>query len=183
MEGLWKARALGGRDVCIPPFKMLSMDIGTLHHEDVMRDSYWPKMLLFALDKLFYIYAQIKKLWRADEKIVITCEILCLSTNRCTDWQHGLEKTGMPNALALLNMDDARHLKCLMWAVYDGALLVGLQPKLPGDHPWCTMLAGLHKHIYRGHDDVAHCMPHMLGSQDCQEWIEAPWRGGRPSSM
>ena len=79
----------------------------------------------------------------------------------------------MPDALALLNVNDAHHLEHLMWAVYDGALLVGPQPELPGDHPWCTVLAGLHKHIYRGHDDTAHCLLHTLGSWDCQEQIEA----------
>ena len=80
-EGLWKSRALGGRDTCIPPFKMPSMDIGSLRHEDIMRDGYQPKMLLFILDELFYIYDQIKKQWRADEKIVVAYEILSLSAN------------------------------------------------------------------------------------------------------
>ena len=148
-EGLWKARVLGRRDACIPPFKTPSMDVSMLHHEDVMRDGYHPKMLLFMLDELFYIYAQIKKSQRVDEKIVIAYEILYLSMNWCTDQQHGLEKTGVPNTLALLNVDDARHLECLVWAVYDGALLVGPWAKLPGDCPWCMVLAGLHKHIYR----------------------------------
>ena len=124
MEGLWKSRALGGRDVCVPPFRMPSMDIGSLRHEDVMRDGYWPKMLLFALDELLYIYDQIKKQRRADEKIVIAYEILCLSTNRCTDWWHGLNKTGMPDALALLNVDDAHHrvphVGSLRWRVVGG---------------------------------------------------------------
>ena len=89
----------------------------------------------------------------------------------------------MPNALSLLNMDNTHHCECLTWAVYDGALLVGGWPKLPGDHPWYTVLAGLYKHIYRGHDDVAHCPPHTLGSWDCQERIEVLHRGGRLSSM
>ena len=55
----------------------------------------------------------------------------------------------MPVTLALLNVDDARHLEHLTWAVYDGALLVSAWPELLGDHPWCTVLAGLHKHIYQ----------------------------------
>ena len=55
MEGLWKSRVLGGRDVCVPPFKMLSMQISSLRHEEVMHDGYRLKMLLFALDKLFFI--------------------------------------------------------------------------------------------------------------------------------
>ena len=36
----------------------------------------------------------------------------------------------------------------------------------------------LHKHIYRGCDDVAYCPPHMLGSWDCKEQIEVLQRGG-----
>ena len=181
-EGLWKARALGGRDACIPPFKTPSMGIGSLHHEDVMRDGYHPKMLLFALDELFYIYDQIKKQRRPDEKIVVAYEILCLSMNQCTDQWHGFEKTGMPDALSLLNIDDAHHLEHLAWAVYNGALLVSERPKLPGDRPRCTVLASLHKHIHQGCDDMAHCPPHMLGSWDCQEQIEVLCRGGRLSS-
>ena len=66
----------------------------------------------------------------------------------------------MPDALSLLNVNNARHLKWLGWAVYDGALLVGMQPELPGNCRWCTVLAGLYKHIYRGCDDVAHCSPY-----------------------
>ena len=182
-KGLWESRALGGRNMCITAFKMLSMQIGSLHHEEVMCNGYRPKMLLFALDKLFYIFDQVKKQWRVDEKIVVAYEILCLSTQRCTKRQHRVEKTSMPDALSLLNVDDTRHLEYLTWAVYDGALLVGGQLKLPGDHPWCIVLAGLHKHIYRGRDDVAHCPPHTLGSWDCQERIEALCRGGKLSSM
>ena len=177
MEGLWKRIALGRRDVCIPPFKMPSMDVNSLRHKGVMRDGYQPKTLLFILDELFYIYAQIQKQWRADKKIIVLYKILCLSTNRCTDQQHGLEKTGVPDALALLNVDDTYHLKHLMWAVYNGTLLVDLWPELAGDHPWCMVLAGLHKHIYRSHDDTAHCPLHMLGSWDCQKWIEVLQRG------
>ena len=136
-------------------------------------------MLLFTLDELFYIYDQIKKQRRANEKIVVTYEILCLSAQWCTEHRHGVEKTGIPDALSLLNVDDARHLEHLVWAVYNGMLLVGKWPKLPGDHPWCTVLAGLHKHIHRGHDDVVHCLPHTLGSWDCQEQIEVLQRGGQ----
>ena len=139
MEGLWKTRALGGRDSCIPPFKMPTLNTETLHPKDTMRDGYCWKMLLFMLDELFYIYSQVKDLQKADEKVILTYELLCLSTNWCTDRQNGVEKTGMPDALALLNMNDACHLERLAWAVYDGALLVGLWPELQGNRPWCTV--------------------------------------------
>ena len=141
MEGLWKSRALGGRDACIPPFKMPSMQVGSLHHKEVMHDDYRLKMLLFALDELFYIFDQIRRQQSVDEKIIVAYEILCLSMQWCTKWQHGVEKTSMPDALSLLNVNDARHLECLVWAVYNRALFVGGQPELPGDHPWCMVLA------------------------------------------
>ena len=117
-----------------------------------------------------------------DEKIIAAYEILCLSVLRCTKRRHGVEKTDMPDALALLNMNNARHLEHLVWAVYDGALLVGGWPELPGNCPWSTVLAGLYKHIYRGHEDMAHCPPHTLASWDCQERIEVLRRRGRLSS-
>ena len=87
----------------------------------------------------------------------------------------------MPDALALLNVEDVRHLARLTWVVYDGILLVGPRPKLSGDHPWCTVLAGLQRHIYRGHDDMAHCPPQKLSSWD-HERVEALHRVGSLSS-
>ena len=168
-EGLWKMRALWGRDVGIPPFKMPTLNKETLWAKDSMRDGYHPKMLLYVLDKLFYVYAQVKNSRRVDDKPVLAYEILCISANHCTDQRNGVEKTSVPDALALLNMDDVCHLERLVWAVYDGILLVGQRPELSGNCSWCTVLARLHQHIYRGHDDVAHCPPQMLGSWDCQE--------------
>ena len=97
---------------------------------------------------------------------MLAYEILCISSNTCTDRQNGLEQTGVPDALALLNTEDAQHLECLAWAVYDIALLVG-------PRPWCTVLAGLQQHIYRGCKDVAHCPPQTLGSWDHEEWVQA----------
>ena len=99
----------------------------------------------------------------------------------------------MPNALSLLNVNDTCHLKRLAWVVYDGALLVGRQPELPRNCQWCTVLAGLYKHIYRGCYDAAHCPLYTLVSWDCQERTKAlcqerrlgsaqsgQWRASRP---
>ena len=141
-EGLWKTRALGGRDMGVPPFKTPTLNKGTLWAAEIMRDRYHPKMLLYALDELFFVYAQIRDSPR-DERVVLAYDILCISSNRCTDRQNGIEQTGVPDALALLNTEDTRHLKRLAWAVYDSALLVGPWPKLLGPWPWCTMLVGL----------------------------------------
>ena len=168
-EEKWKSRALGGRDECIPTFKTPTMQHGTLHNEDMLHKGYWPKMLLYALDDLFYIFDQVKRQRGMDEKLVIVYKILCLSVLPYTERQHGSEKKGMPNALSLLNVNNTRHLKCLTWVIYDGALLVEGQPELPGNCQWCTVLAGLYKHIYRGCNDAGHCLPYTLASWDCQE--------------
>ena len=76
-----------------------------------MRDGYHPKMLLYVLDELFYVYVQIKNSRRPDDKLVLAYEILCISANHCTDRRNGIEKTGVPDALALLKVDDICHLK------------------------------------------------------------------------
>ena len=44
---------------------------------------------------------------------------------------------------------------------------------MPGDHQWCTVLAGIFKHIYRGCDDAAHCSPYTLALWDCQQRTKA----------
>ena len=148
------------------------MQPGSLHNEDVLHDGYWPKMLLYTLDELFYIFNQMKRQQGMDEKIIVAYKILCLSTLRCTKRWHGSKRKGMPDALFLLNVNDTCHLECLAWVVYDGALLVGEWLELPGNCPWCTVLASLYKHIYRGHKDAAHCPPYMLASWDCHERVE-----------
>ena len=116
-----------------------------------------------------------------DERLIVAYEILCLSVLRCTEWQHGVEK-GVPDAQSMLNVNDTCHLERLTWAVYDRALLVGKRPELSGNHPWCTVLAGLYKHIYRGRNDAAHCLPYTLASWDCQERTEVLRRKGKLGS-
>ena len=173
-EEEWKCRFDG-----VASFKMPTMQHGTLWNEDVLHEGYSPKMLLYALDELFYIYNQVKRQRGVDERLVMMYEILSLAALRCTKWRHGPEKQGMPDALSLLNINNACHLEHLAWVVYDGALLVERQPELPGDCQWCTMLEGTFKHIYRGHDDATQCLPYTLASWDCQERIEALCQEGR----
>ena len=140
------------------------MQRGTLCNEDMLREGYQPKVLLYALDKLFYIFDQVKQQQGTDERLIVAYKILCLSTLRCIEWWHGSEKKGMPDALSLLNINDICHLEHLTWAVYDGALLVGRRPELPRNRQWCTVLVGPYRHIYWGHDDMAHCPLYTLAS-------------------
>ena len=89
----------------------------------------------------------------------------------------------MPDALSLLNLNDACHLECLVWVVYDGAWLVGRQPELPRECQWCTVLAGTFKHIYMGCDDEADCPPYTLALWDCQQRTEVLCQEGRQGTV
>ena len=55
MEEEWKCRSED-----IASFPMPTMQHGTLQNESVLCEGYRPKMLLYALDELFYIIDQVK---------------------------------------------------------------------------------------------------------------------------
>ena len=52
-------------------FKTPTMQCGTLHNEDVLHKGYHPKMLLYTLDELFYIFDQVKWQRGADERLIV----------------------------------------------------------------------------------------------------------------
>ena len=144
----------------------------TFQHNDIMQEGYRPKMLLYALDELFYIYDQVKHHRGIDEKIVVAYEIITFMALHCMEHRGWVEKSRMLDAMPLVNLNDTWHLEHLAWAVYDKALHVGNYPELPGEHQWCTMLAGIFQHIYKGHDETAHYPPFSLASWDCQQRTE-----------
>ena len=59
-------------------FKMPTMQCGTLQNEDVLREGYQPKMFLYALDELFFIFDQVKQQRGIDERFIMAYKILCL---------------------------------------------------------------------------------------------------------
>ena len=82
MEEDWKHKAEG-----VASFKMPTMQCDTLWHEDVMQEGYRLKMLLCTLDKLFYIYDQVKCQKGINEKLVVAYEILSLAVLCCMEYQ------------------------------------------------------------------------------------------------
>ena len=158
----------------VPPFKTPTLNKGMLQAAEIMRDGYPPKMLLYTLDELFFVYAQIRDSPR-DERVVLAYEILCILSIRCTGRWNRVEQMGVPDALALLNTEDARHLECLAWAIYDGALLVGHGQNFlalgPGAQCWwgcsdtsigatMTRLIVRHRHLVPGimKNGCRHCV-------------------------
>ena len=65
--------------MCVPTIKTPTIQCSTLCNEDVLCDGYWPKMLLYALDELFYVFDQVKWQRGMDEKLIVAYKILCLS--------------------------------------------------------------------------------------------------------
>ena len=87
----------------------------------------------------------------------------------------------MPDTLPIVNLKHTCHLECLAWAVYNRALHVRSHPELL-EHQWYTVLAGIFKHIYKGHDETAHCPPYTLASWDCQQRTEVVYEKCRQNA-
>ena len=164
VEDEWKYKLEG-----ITSFKLPTILCDTLQQDDIMWEGYRPKMLLYTLDKLFYIYNQVKHHRGINEKIIVAYEIISLTGLCCAEHQGWVKKTHMPDAMLLVKLNNTQHLECLAWAVYNGALHVGDCPELLGKCQWCPVLAGISKYIYKGCDETAHCPPYTLVSWDCQQ--------------
>ena len=120
MEEDWKHKSKG-----VASFKMPTMQHHTLWNEDILGKGYRPKMLLFALDKLFYIYDQVKCHRGIHEKLVVVYEILSLTALCCMECQGWVKKHGVLDAMSQINLNDTHYLECLAWAIYDGTLFIG----------------------------------------------------------
>ena len=149
----------------VTSFKTPTMLCNTLWYNDIMRESYRLKMLLYTLD----VYDQVKHHKGNNEKIVVVYEIISFVALHCTEHWGWVEKSCMLDAMPLVNLDDTQHLEHLTWVFYNGALHVGNHPELPGEHQWCTVLAGIFQPIYKGCNETAHCLPYTLVSWDCQQ--------------
>ena len=63
--------AVGGRADGVVTFKTLTMQRDTLHNKDMLCKGYQPKMLLYALDRLFFIFDQVKWQRGIDEMLIV----------------------------------------------------------------------------------------------------------------
>ena len=95
MEADWKHKLEG-----VASFKLPTMQHDTLWHEDIMQEGYRPKMLLYTLDEIFYIYDQVKCYGGVNEKLVVVYEILSLTALHCTEHQGWVEKQGVPDTVS-----------------------------------------------------------------------------------
>ena len=116
-----------------------------------------PKMLLFALDELSYVYQYIDNI---DMQHVVAYEMLSFTSHRCTEWHNGMPKPECDMhrpAMPHINLGDLGSLKRLAWAVYDGIYVPGNQPTLSDPRDWVCILIKTMTHIFHGRTLQEHC--------------------------
>ena len=165
-EEYWWHHADGVTDFNTP-----TMEQKRLLHINVMHTGSHPKMLLYAFDKLFYVFRGLR-VTDVDMQCIIAYEIHSFALLHCME-QHG----GLPmdpclttrEACTMMDLHDEVYLELLVWVVYDGALLPGDAPTLSSSWDWSHVMARMYKHIYQGVRDSDHCPPCTPMSFDYQQ--------------
>ena len=158
-------------NVEIADFQMLTYERNTGVPIDVLRTGSLPRMLLYALNELFYVYKGVG-VNDADGQCVVAYEILMVALLHCTEW-HGSQKkecNTLGAAYPGVNLSDVNGLECLAWAVYDGVYVPGNPLALTGYHDWEHIIAGTTLHlIFCGKTNIEHCKPSTIASLNAEQ--------------
>ena len=130
-----------------PTYNVLGGALAPMDKERV--DSH-PKMLLFALDELSYVYQRADN---TDVRRVIAYEMLSFVSHRCMEWQNGRLKPehdthGSP--MPHVNLGNIGSLERLAWAIYDRIYVPGNEPTLSGLCDWTCVLNKTIMHTFHG---------------------------------
>ena len=131
-------------------------------------------MLLYAFDELFYVFRGLRAT-DIDPQHVVAHEILSFALLHCMEQCQGSPMDPcltVREASTMMDVHDEVYLECLVWVVYEGALLPGDAPALSGSQDWSCVMARTYKHIYRGVSNSDHCPLCTVASFDC-------WQRGR----
>ena len=110
---------------------------------DMLRTSYHPRVLMYALDELFFVFKKLRAN-NFDMQSMVAYEILQIVSHQCMEW-HGSEKKKenmLGDAYPWVDFQDADGLECLAWAVYDRVFVPGNKPALSGYYDWDHVVAG-----------------------------------------
>ena len=149
---------------------------------DVLRTGMHLCMMLYALDKLFYIYRGVGTNYMGGQCIV-AYEILSVALFCCTEWCGNPKKAcnTLGNAYPRVNLNDVNGLKRLAWAVYDGVYVPGDLPALTGCHNWECIIVGMTLHlIFHGATTNEHCEPSMVASLNAKQATKLAQQQGLP---
>ena len=138
---------------------------------NVLRTSMHLRMMLYALDELFYVYRGMDTN-DVDGQHVIAYEILTVALLYCIEW-HGNPKKAcntLGNAYPRVNLNDVNGLECLAWAIYDGVYVPCDLPVLKGHHNWEHIITGTTLClIFCGATNNEHCEPSMVASLNVKQ--------------
>ena len=150
----------------ITDFQMLTYEWDMGAPIDVLRTGSHPHMLLYALDKLFYVYKGVG-VNDVDGQCIVAYKILTVVLLCCME-QRGSQKkecNTLGAAYPRVNLSDVDGLEHLAWAVYNGVYMPGDPPALTGHHDWERIIAGTTLHlIFHGRTNDEHCKPSTIAS-------------------
>ena len=116
-----------------------------------------PKMFLFTLDELSYVYQCVDN---TDAQRITAYEMLSFASDRCMEWCDGRPKPEHDTfgpTMPHINLGDVRSLERLIWAIYNGMYVPGSQPALSGPLDWACNLDKTTTHIFHGRMLQEHC--------------------------
>ena len=135
-----------------PNFHAPSMSVVNLDEVNLLHPGNCPKMFLFLLEEMAYMYAHIGTddgdgLW------VMAYEVLAMAEM----WYHLCKRSAKPqdmtrgDAMSRVVLGDLARLERLTWAVFDRALATGVLPELRPDESWEWVVCGIFdKLVYVG---------------------------------
>ena len=152
----------------VPTYKVMG---GALAPMDKECMGSYPKMFLYALDELLYVYQCIDN---TDTQCVIAFKILSFASDRCMEWCDGRPKPECDTfgpAMPHVNLGDIKNLERLTWEVL-GSLLA-----LSGLYNWACILGKMTTHIFHGRTLWEHCPLSTVGGANTA--AAAHLKGGR----
>ena len=116
---------------------------------DLKRTGTCPHMMLYTLDKLFYVLQGVGTN-DMHGQCIVAYEILTIALLCCTE-QHSSPKepcNTLGDAYLRVVLSDMNGLGHLAWAMYDGVFVPGNPPALTGHHDWSHIVRGQHSDLF-----------------------------------
>ena len=153
-----------------PNINAPSLSIVNLDEVSLFYSGHWPKMFLFLLEEMAYVYTRIGA-EDVDGLQVMAYEVLAMTEMRYRLHKRSTNPQDMMqgDAMSRVILGDLSRLKRLVWAMFDGFLVAGAPPKLRPDESWEWVVHGIfNKLIYIGRNPSDQCPMMTVGVKDLQ---------------
>ena len=146
----------------------------------MLRTGSHPRLLLYALNELFYVYKGVGAN-DADGQHVVAYKILKVVSLHCMEWRSNQKKecNTLEAAYPRVNLSDMDGLEHLAWVVYNGVYVPGNPPDLTGHHNWeCKIVRTTLCLIYCGRTNDEHCKHLTIASLNAEQATKLTWQQG-----